>query len=188
MPAVVVAGVAMVIYFGNQLEGKRERALEIRRDIVHSEIERIRLETRRLSGKVKEVTAQYAGVETSRPDARKLPLPKTDGVWHFAIFGDRTGGPPDGIEILRQGVADVNLFDPDLTMTVGDLIQGYNRTSRWLEEMREYTGVMNELRRPWFPVAGNHDIYWRGGQRPDGHHEANYEEHFGPLWYSFDHK
>jgi hypothetical protein len=41
---------------------------------------------------------------------------------------------------------------------------------------------------PWFPVAGNHDIYWRGADKPAGEHEADYEANFGPLWYSFTHK
>jgi len=48
---------------------------------------------------------------------------------------------------------------------------------------------MNDLPMPWYPVAGNHDVYWRGdGPPPPGHHETNYERHFGPLWYSFRHK
>ena len=73
-------------------------------------------------------------------------------------------------------------------MTVGDLIQGYNTTEPWLDQMREYRETMNGLLCPWFPVAGNHDIYWRGPDRPAEEHEQRYEQHFGPLWYAFDHK
>src|SRR5690606_28715696 len=40
----------------------------------------------------------------------------------------------------------------------------------------------------WFPVPGNHDIYWRGPDRPPREYEENYEKHFGPLWYWFAHK
>ena len=132
------------------------------------------------------LTAQH--VDTDRSDARALPLPKEDGVFHFVVYGDRTGGPPEGVEVLRQAVADTNLLDPDLVMTVGDLIQGYNTTDPWLEQMREYHGIMEKLEMPWYPVAGNHDIYWRGGQVPKQQHEDHYEEHFGPLWYWFEHK
>ena len=36
-------------------------------------------------------------VTTSRGGARRLPLPKGDDVFHFVVYGDRTGGPPKGI-------------------------------------------------------------------------------------------
>jgi hypothetical protein len=127
-------------------------------------------------------------VDTSREGARLLPLPKEEGVFHFVIFGDRTGGPREGVAVLADAVRDTNLLDPDLVMTVGDLVEGYNTTEKWLEEMKEFRGIMEGLRMAWFPVAGNHDIYWRGPERPPGEHEASYEMHFGPLWYAFSHK
>ena len=128
---------------------------------------------------------------TTRSSDVVLPLPHEKDAFVFAVFGDRTGGPPEGIDVLADAVRDVNLIEPDLVMTVGDLINGYNRPDEWLEQMREYKAIMSRLLCPWFPVAGNHDVYWRpldDPDRPRDHHEENYETHFGPLWYSFEHK
>ena len=127
---------------------------------------------------------------TTRKNPITLPLPRDDNSFHFAIYGDRTGGDAAGLKFLRQAVEDTNLMDPDFVMTVGDLIQGYNRPPQWMNQMREFKGIMSGLKMNWFPVAGNHDIYWefRDPNRPAIHHEANFEQHFGPLWYSFKHK
>ena len=126
---------------------------------------------------------------TDRPNAIDLPLPGEEDAFTFAIFGDRTGGPDRGVSILADAVRDVNLLEPDLVMTVGDLIQGYNTTPSWMRQMTEFKDIMSRLLCPWFPVAGNHDIYWRGEPAaPEGEHEASYEMHFGPLWYAFSHK
>ena len=129
-------------------------------------------------------------VFTTRPNDGETVAPPTEsGMFQFVVFGDRTGGQPEGIEVLKQAVNDANLLDPDLVMTVGDLVQGYNQTPEWLAQAAEFKGVMDGLNMPWFPVAGNHDVYWRGpGRPPEGQHEDNYERHFGPLWYSFAHK
>lgn len=126
---------------------------------------------------------------TTRDGAKHVPPVDQDGVFHFVVYGDRTGGVPAGLKVLEQAVVDTNLLDPDLVLTVGDLIQGYNETPQWLEQMAEYKAIMNRLNMRWYPVAGNHDVYWRGESAPPpGHHEANYEQHFGPLWYAFQHK
>lgn len=134
------------------------------------------------------LTIGCAAVRTDRESARELSPPGDEEAFHFVVFGDRTGGPKEGINVLAAAVEETNLLDPDFVMTVGDLVQGYNQTPEWLEQMREYKATMAGLHMQWYPVAGNHDVYWRGGETPPGHHEANYEEHFGPLWYWFGHK
>ena len=127
---------------------------------------------------------------TTSRSGKPLDLPTEEDAFFFVVFGDRTGGPATGVSVLADAVRDTNLLEPDLVMTVGDLINGYNQKSQWLEQAREFKAIMDKLLCPWFPVAGNHDTYWRGpsGQRPAGEHDSNYEMHFGPLWYAFEHK
>lgn len=129
---------------------------------------------------------------TSRTSGVELPLPDEEDAFFFVVYGDRTGGPAEGIQVLAQAVEETNLLGPDLVMTVGDLIQGYNTEAPWMEQMREFRDTMAPLRMPWFPVAGNHDVYYRAGEggppRPAEEHEGRYEMHFGPLWYAFRHK
>jgi len=133
-------------------------------------------------------TADDERFRTDRKQPKTLALPDEDDAFSFIVYGDRTGGPAKGIEVLAQAVSDTNLLDPDLVMTVGDLINGYNTTPQWMAQMEEFHATMGALTMPWFPVAGNHDIYWRGEGRPPEEHEGRYEVHFGPLWYAFDHK
>ena len=130
------------------------------------------------------------GVFTTRKEPSTLALPKDERAFQFAIYGDRTGGNDAGLKVLRQAVVDTNLLDPDFVWTVGDLIQGYNRPNQWKKQAEDFKEIMSGLKMTWFPVAGNHDIYWdfNDPERPTGHHEENYEATFGPLWYSFKHK
>lgn len=128
---------------------------------------------------------------TSREHGVPLALPVKAEAFQFAVFGDRTGGPPQGMAVLADAVRDVNLLAPDLVLNVGDMVQGYTDEPQWLVQAAEYQAAMKHLSCPWFPVAGNHDTYWRGKDpslRPPRENEGLFEAHFGPLWYAFEHK
>ncbi|MDR1491375.1 MAG: metallophosphoesterase [Planctomycetaceae bacterium] len=129
-------------------------------------------------------------VETSRNSHATLTVPQVDPSFTFLIFGDRTTGKPEEISILKDAVVDANRLAPDFVMNIGDMVQGYNATEQWLEQMKEYKAVMNGLKCPWFPAPGNHDLYAGrfAKELPKKQHEKEYEEHFGPLWYAFEHK
>lgn len=125
---------------------------------------------------------------SSRKSNVPLSLPVREDSFVFAVLGDRTSGQDSHVSVLADAVHDINLFGPDLVMNVGDMVQGYNTTEVWTKQMNEYKSIMNELNCPWFPTAGNHDVYWGGPDRPKYHHEDDFELHFGPLWYAFEHK
>lgn len=125
---------------------------------------------------------------TPRQSEAVLKLPTDEKTFTFIIFGDRTSGVDEKLPVLAEAVRDVNRIEPDFAITVGDMVQGNCRTERWMEELVQYRRAMDELNCPWFPVSGNHDLYWRGPDPPENWHEASYEKYFGPLWYAFEHK
>lgn len=134
-------------------------------------------------------------VETTRNSPVVLFAPKQeDKSFSFVVFADRTSekliGHEKGIAICQEAIRDTNCLKPVFVMNVGDMVQGYCSTEQWLEQMKEHKEIMNQLDMPWFPTAGNHDIYG-GNERdtlPIGQHESNYETHFGPLWYAFEYE
>ncbi|MEM7167206.1 MAG: LamG-like jellyroll fold domain-containing protein [Planctomycetota bacterium] len=129
---------------------------------------------------------QTPQVRAGTDSTQKLHAPAASDEFSVAIFGDRTGGPREGLHVLAEAIRMANLLDVTFVMTVGDLIQGYNREATWRLQAAEFKGMMNELQMPWYPVAGNHDVYAR--PRKAGGHTELYKEQFGPLYYSFDYK
>ena len=116
----------------------------------------------------------------------EMVSPDQSPSFTFVALGDRTGGPSSGIEVLEQAVDMANWLDPDLVMTVGDLIEGQCEARVWDEQAEEFLSIMNRLAMPWYPVAGNHDVYPRRGS--DAGMTDRYRRVFGPTVYSFDHK
>ncbi len=123
-------------------------------------------------------------------ETNEVVTPPEKTGFTFLVFGDRTTGTPEGLPILEGAVADANRLQPDFVMNIGDMVQGYNTTEKWLAQMREYKAIMSRLESPWYPTPGNHDIY--GGKAaadlPIGQHEREFTENFGPLWYAFEYK
>jgi predicted phosphodiesterase len=106
-----------------------------------------------------------------------------------AIIGDRTGGDPEGLVYLERAVYEINQLNPDFVIHIGDMVQGYTRDQeQWLLEYEEFMSYMDELNVPWYPVAGNHDVFTPIWDVEDMTYENLYKEYFGEVRYSFDYK
>ena len=100
----------------------------------------------------------------------------------FAIVTDRHGGRKPGTTVLEEAVAEINLLDPDFTLSVGDLINGYTDEPAKINAMwDEFDRDIRKLKRPFYYVFGNHDA-------------SNpvmldlLKKRYGAPYYSFDHK
>lgn len=130
-----------------------------------------------------------ASVLTDREGARSLVPPAGAESLSFVVLADTTDAGPNNVDVLRRAVSEANLLGPDMVLNVGDMVQGYCDRDTWRVQMKEVRQVMDGLAMPWFPAPGNHDVYWSTKlPKPAGEHESDYEEHFGPLWYAFQHK
>jgi predicted phosphodiesterase len=100
--------------------------------------------------------------------------------FHFAVVGDRTGGAQPGV--YEKVLAEVNRLNPDIILTVGDFIEGYNQDSTVTnKQWDEYFGLLKELKANVYFTPGNHDIW-------DKISEINYKNRMGSPYYSFDFK
>ena len=94
-------------------------------------------------------------------------------------------GPPnpDAENTLRKAVAAVNALprDPDFVVFTGDLTHTTDDDSERRRRMREFQSIVSGLRvqTRWF-MPGEHDASLDRGKA--------YEESFGRMHYSFDHK
>ena len=100
--------------------------------------------------------------------------------FQFAIIGDRTGGPREGV--FQDGLAKLNLLQPEFVMSAGDLIKGYTEDRDVLKaEWDEFESFVSRLEMPFFYLAGNHDI-------TNSVMAEVWEERFGASYYSFLYK
>jgi len=133
--------------------------------------------------------AQQTAVNAGTESDILLRQPKERDVFTVAIIADRAGGWPEDIKYLSRAVYEINQLTPDFVIHVGDMVEGYTRkVDLWMQECKEFKGIMNQLRAPWYPAAGNHDVI-SGTRNPnDRTFEKLYKKHFAPLYYSFDYK
>jgi Icc protein len=98
----------------------------------------------------------------------------------FAILGDRTGEPVEGV--YEEAWREANLDHPAFVVTVGDTIQGGN--DRSLEtEWEEAEAVLAPFRRYKILLTpGNHDVWSPASERA----YVTYSRR--PLHYGFDYK
>lgn len=97
--------------------------------------------------------------------------------FQFAIVSDRTGSHRP--RIFSQAVDRLNLLQPEFVLSVGDLIEGGNKSAQQLTaEWEEFDGYISRLNMPFFYVPGNHDT---GSPASD----KLWQERFGRRWYHF---
>jgi hypothetical protein len=118
-----------------------------------------------------------------------LHQPKERDVFTVAVIADRTGGWPEDIKYLQRAVYEINQLNPEFVIHIGDTVEGYTRNvDLWMQEFEEFKSVMNQLRMPWYPTVGNHDVISGSRDPNDRTFEKLYKKYFGPLYYSFDYK
>ncbi len=96
----------------------------------------------------------------------------------FAIIGDLTGGGQE--DIYAQIVTEIERLQPDIILTVGDMIEGYTEDTAILNsEWIDYMELVKPLSAPIYYTPGNHDIF-------NDVMEEVYRKWIGKPYYSFD--
>ena len=82
---------------------------------------------------------------------------KSPSDFSFVVMSDRTGGHVTGE--WERAVVEVNLFNPDFVICVGDLVEGYEQDpAKLATEWDEMDGIVARFRAPFFYCPGNHDV------------------------------
>ena len=133
--------------------------------------------------------AQQTIVNAGTESDITLQQPKERDVFTVALIADRTGGWPEDIKYLKRAVYEINQLNPEFVIHIGDMVEGYTRNvDLWMQEYEEFKSIMNQLRMPWYPTTGNHDVISGSRDPNDRTFERLYKKYFGPLYYSFDYK
>lgn len=87
----------------------------------------------------------------------KAEQPADPPTFRFAVVSDtHIGGTPTAGEDLQRVVADINA-DQDLAFAIftGDITE-----LGWDTELTEAYAILNQLKKPWYVIPGNHDTKW----------------------------
>lgn len=118
---------------------------------------------------------------------RELPAPVTAPALRLAILPDRTTGEQWGLAYLAMAIEDLNRMQPDAVISIGDMIQGYTRsTEQWDREVREFESYTDLLSMPFYPLVGNHEVVSGTRDAHDATFHRRYREAFGPLFYMLE--
>jgi hypothetical protein len=106
------------------------------------------------------------------------PSARGESPFRFAVLGDRAGAHEPGK--YEEAVAEVARLKPDIVMTVGDMIEGYESDSTAIKaQWKEYKSIIKPLVIPIHFTPGNHDIW-------DAHSRSLYKRYVDEPYYSFD--
>jgi len=101
--------------------------------------------------------------------------------FQFMILGDRTGGH-NPLGTFERAMDQINLFQPEFVMTVGDFIEGYSSKQDVVDrQWDEIETMVAKLEMPFFYVRGNHDINTPMTRKV-------WSERRGPKYYHFLYK
>jgi hypothetical protein len=127
--------------------------------------------------------------------ALRAPTAAT-GRTSVAILGDLAPGDVGTREkYLRMAVSEINLLRPDAVLTVGNLVPGLTRSGkRYVDDTQHVRVLLDELKMPWYPCAGETDVVsgtrmpaaGGGGAAGDRRFEDLYRRYVGPLYFSVD--
>lgn len=105
------------------------------------------------------------------------PADAPDDDFTFAIIGDVNGGERD--RIFDVAVAQLAMLQPDLILSIGDLIDGVSENPDSLgAEWNRFDERVRRTGSPFFYVPGNHDATAAALRSMWG-------ERYGPLYYHF---
>lgn len=99
-----------------------------------------------------------AGLDNSKPDANNTEPNNSNGAFSFAVIGDTQQFDVNSADdSFKQAVASINKSNPDLVMTVGDLISSCDGTEKCKSKYEDWKKIISPLYSKTKEVVGNHD-------------------------------